>query len=1496
MSSDSFSYLASKSRSVVKHWKFLALFGLVFLMLLPYTFPAPSGASTPLHVSTQAASIVSPSVSQDFSIVANPTSITTTRGSTKTVQLAITGIGGFTGQVYMSASSFSFPEFPVSLNPPIVSLSSGTATSALTITVPSNASPGPNTVFIDSTGGCTLFHFLDISVNVNAPDFTITSEKSQMTLAQGGSNTAKIDLTSLNSFSGSVSLFSFSQFTTSLNPTSVTLTPSGTSSSTLTITAPVTLAPGNYTVGVEGSSGSLFHSAEILVTVTGPSIALDASRHFLTLIAGGASNSSTITVTALGGFTGQVTLAASPATPLAPSLSAPTVTVPPTGSSVLIVTAPVGTKAQSYLIDITGTSGSVKGSTFVDVQVKQPDFEISTDPFFIAVVAGGSSCASTVSLTSVLGFTANVGLTLKGSPSVTATLSTASVNVPGTSTLTISAPSGAVPGFYSLEVNGTSVSPARTHSASLDVLVIGPDFSVSASPDPVTVMAGSSGTSTVSLNPILGFSNPVNLVASSFDPQLTVSVSPTSITPGTPATLIITPALGTVPGNFYSVQVNATSGQITHSIYVSITVTGPGFYLTANPPALTVNAGPNPQMSTITVTPTNGFNSPVNLFASPDSANLNASIVPSTVASGSYTATLSVNSTIPGSYKVDIFGSSGLLSNDTSVTVTVVGPDFSLSDSPPSLTITAGGSQISTITINPVGGFNSPVALTANAPPGITATFSPTSITPPAASSLTIAVDSSMTPGAYTVDIHGSSGPIDRLTQLTVNVVGFNLAASPDIFAIVQGATQTSTITVTAQNGFTGTVALTDSAPAGLTASLSPTSILGSGTSTLTITASNIVGPGSYTVAVKGTSGLLTQTATVTITVPPPDFSLSASPTAVTVNVGATATSTVAAAQVNGFLMGTVALTSAVSPASLTCSLSPTSIALGTTQTSTLSCSSPTVGTYTVTITGTSGSLTHTAAVTYTVQDFSISATSPTSVPTTSTATSTITIAGLNGFNGAVSLTDTVQSPLSCTVLPPTLAGSGTATLSCSSTIQGAFTATIAGTSGSLSHSATATFTFVTAPDFTITATSPAAVNPGTSATSTITITAVNGFTGTVTITGTVPTNLSCGAITPASVTNSGTATISCSSTVAATYALTVTGTVGSLTHSTTATFTVRDFTIAATSPAAAPVGTSITSTITIAPLNGFTGAISLADTIPAYLTCSAITPTSITNSGTASLACSSTIAGTYAVTVTATSGGLTHSSIATFTVTDFTVTATSPAAVSVTASAVSAITVTAVNGFTGTVSLTDSPQTYLTCTSISPTSLANSGTATVSCSSTIAGTYTLTITGTSGSLHHIATAKMVITAAATPDFALNASPTSVTIQAGNSGTSTITITSSNRFTGTVALSVTSSPTGPTTSFATTSVLGGSGTSILTISVASGVAAGTYTITVQGTSGTQSHTTQVSITVTSAPTTQPAASAPTILGLSAPLFYGLIGVLIAIVIGAIVVMIRRKNP
>lgn len=95
----------------------------------------------------------------------------------------------------------------------------------------------------------------------------------------------------------------------------------------------------------------------------------------------------------------------------------------------------------------------------------------------------------------------------------------------------------------------------------------------------------------------------------------------------------------------------------------------------------------------------------------------------------------------------------------------------------------------------------------------------------------------------------------------------------------------------------------------------------------------------------------------------------------------------------------------------------------------------------------------------------------------------------------------------------------------------------------------------------------------------------------------------------------------------------------------------VPSFTVVASHPSSVTSGTSATSTITVAAVNGFSGTVTLTDTVPSGLTCVAITPSTITNSGTASLSCSSTNPGTYTVTITATSGSTSHTTTTTITI-----------------------------------------------------------------------------------------------------------------------------------------------------------------------------------------------------------------------------------------------------
>ena len=281
--------------------------------------------------------------------------------------------------------------------------------------------------------------------------------------------------------------------------------------------------------------------------------------------------------------------------------------------------------------------------------------------------------------------------------------------------------------------------------------------------------------------------------------------------------------------------------------------------------------------------------------------------------------------------------------------------------------------------------------------------------------------------------------------------------------------------------------------------------------------------------------------------------------------------------------------------------------------------------------------------------DFSLGVTPGSrTVAASSSATYTVTATPLNGFNSAVDLTcsivPVVSTPPTCSFNPtPVPNGSGTSTLTVSTsagTQTGAYTITVTGTSGSLTHNAAAvTLNVSAAPNFTIAASAmaPASVPVGGSGTSTITVAAQNGFNSAVALTCsiapvvvTAPPTCSFNPTSVANGAGTSTLTVSTSATTPAnTYTITVTGTSGALTHTAVATLIATgtaNFTIVASafSPTTVNAGGSGTSTITIAPQNGFNSAVALTCGIAPAVTrppvCS-FNPTSVAaGSGTSTL------------------------------------------------------------------------------------------------------------------------------------------------------------------------------------------------------------------------------------------------------------------------------------
>jgi subtilase family serine protease len=196
-------------------------------------------------------------------------------------------------------------------------------------------------------------------------------------------------------------------------------------------------------------------------------------------------------------------------------------------------------------------------------------------------------------------------------------------------------------------------------------------------------------------------------------------------------------------------------------------------------------------------------------------------------------------------------------------------------------------------------------------------------------------------------------------------IQGFLLSATPGSLTLVQGTSGTSTIAFTPEGGFSGTVSLSASGlPGGVTAAFSPGST--STTSTLTLSASSTAVAGTATITVTGISGSLTDSTTINLTVnAAPDFGFSVAPSNVNLSQGSSGASTITVIPLNGFT-GTVNLSASGVPSSVNAIFSP----VGTTGMSTLilaANSTAATGGFTITVTGTSGSLTHTATVALTV-------------------------------------------------------------------------------------------------------------------------------------------------------------------------------------------------------------------------------------------------------------------------------------------------------------------------------------------------------------------------------------------------------------------------------------------------------------------------------------------------------------------------------------------------
>lgn len=213
-------------------------------------------------------------------------------------------------------------------------------------------------------------------------------------------------------------------------------------------------------------------------------------------------------------------------------------------------------------------------AALASVVAPTPDFALSATPASRSINPGGST-SYTVNVAASGGFSGAVSLSLSGQPagvsgSFSANPATSS------STLAITSTSAAPVGTYTLTVTGTSGSLTHTATVSLTISATSAsDFAISSSVSSLTVRRSSSGTTSVTVRSLAGFSAPVVLSVVGLPAGVSARFGSASLKPapnGTATTSLRITTSFFSPRGTYTIMVTGTSGALTHSTPLTLTI------------------------------------------------------------------------------------------------------------------------------------------------------------------------------------------------------------------------------------------------------------------------------------------------------------------------------------------------------------------------------------------------------------------------------------------------------------------------------------------------------------------------------------------------------------------------------------------------------------------------------------------------------------------------------------------------------------------------------------------------------------------------------------------------------------------------------------------------------------------------------------------------------------------------------------------------------------
>jgi len=526
-----------------------------------------------------------PPTAPGFTFSVSTTSLSLSPGNNGAATVTTSTLNGFTSAITLSASgqpagvTVTFSPTPIA--------APGSGTSAMTVSVTSNADAGTYPITVIGTGG-GIIHSATVLLTVTGPGFTISNSITTGAISQGGNGfifTPNITTVTFGGFDSAIALSASGMpagVTPSFTISSFPAPGNGTSSMSFSV-AP-NAAPGTYPITVIGTGGGITHTTTFFLVIEGLDIYASSSPNILT-VTQGSSATSIITVMPVNGFTGAVPLSASGLPDGVTASFNPNPLIGGGGNSVLTLTASGTATISTTAVVITAAAPYPPGVTPIIllnvVSPSAPNFTISAAPASVSV-AQANATSETITTAGINGFDAPISFSASGQYyangdpiGINVGFSPASIAAPGSGATTVTFSAGLIvaPGTYPITITGTGGGIAQSTTVVVTVLPQPPSFSIFPGATPITIAQGATGSTTISSVIGGGFDTDVVLSASGQPGGVTVSFTPSSIpAPGSGSSVMaVAVASNVVPGT-YPITVTGTGGGITYSTTVALEV------------------------------------------------------------------------------------------------------------------------------------------------------------------------------------------------------------------------------------------------------------------------------------------------------------------------------------------------------------------------------------------------------------------------------------------------------------------------------------------------------------------------------------------------------------------------------------------------------------------------------------------------------------------------------------------------------------------------------------------------------------------------------------------------------------------------------------------------------------------------------------------------------------------------------------------------------------